>query len=701
MQRLPDIMRTRNRIIAGAFVLVFLAVAARAFQLQVIDREMLVGKSRQITQRTMTLNSLRGDIYDSRLEKLSTSVASGTLSVHGAIMKEPGEIFLKLSQTIDMDYEELARRLEKAPRYAVVKRNLNAEEIERVEGLRIEGVTVEKGYRRVYPNGPLAAHLLGFVGVDGNGLEGLELALNDSLMAPARKITVTSDKRGRVILNSAAEVMQAPRGGSVVLTIDRRIQQIAERALAAAVERNNAKSGMVIAVRPSTGEIVASAVYPSFDPNRYGEADLEARRNQILTDPFEPGSTFKIFTVAAGLEEGIVTPGSEFFCENGLYKVDGDTAIRDTGSYGNLSVSQIIQKSSNIGAAKLGERLGPRKLHNYLLRFNFGEKTGLAYPSGESAGRLRNVREWNTIDASNVAFGQGLSVTALQLVMAAAALGNDGTLMRPMLVSRVVDSGGGVIERREPEMVRQVVSPLTARQVLAMMRMVVLKGGTGTRGDIPQYPVAGKTGTSQKWLSAAGQYSHDRFIASFIGLAPYERPELCLLVVLDEPFPSYYGGVAAAPVFREIMQEALPLLDVPPTEGESPPRWPRPDRPSRGAPGVLLDYASANSVRMPIPTGDWGARGPIPAFAVVRGGGGAAPPPAGGADGAPAGAPRPATPGLMPDLKGLTMRQVMDLLTPSELVLEYRGSGLAVSQDPRPGARTTPGQPARVLFAGR
>jgi cell division protein FtsI (penicillin-binding protein 3) len=689
-------MRNRNRIMLFLFAALFLAVAARAFQLQVIERERLMGKSRENTQRTLTLNSLRGDIYDCRLEKLATSVPSGTLSVHGAIMKEPGEIFRLLSEFLDMDYESLALRLEGASRYAVVKRNLTEEETERAEALRIPGVTVEKGYRRIYPNGSLAAHLLGFVGVDGNGLEGLELSLNSSLMAPPRKIRVTSDKRGRVILNSAEEAQEAPRGGSVVLTLDRRIQQIAEREIAAAVERNNARSGMAIAVRPSTGEIVASAVYPSFDPNNYGSADTEARRNMILTDPFEPGSTFKVFTVAAGLEEGLISPDSTFYCENGLYKVDGDTAIRDTGTYGDLSVSQIVQKSSNIGAAKIGERLGPRKLYNYLTRFSFGEKTALAYPSGESAGMLRPVRQWHVVDASNISFGQGLSVTALQLVMAVAALGNDGALMRPMLVSRVMDSEGGVIESREPEIIRQVVSPLTARQILAMMRMVALKGGTGTRGDIPEYPVASKTGTSQKWSSASGQYSHDRFIASYVGLAPYEKPELCLLVVLDEPWPSYYGGVAAAPVFKAIMREALPLLDVPPSDGEAPPRWPKPERASRGAPGVMSDYSGANFVRMPIPKNDKGAQGPIPAFAEAL--------ELPEAKVSPASLPVPrraATPGIMPDVRGLSMREVLDLLSASELSLEYQGSGLAVAQEPAPGARTGPGQLARVTFAGR
>jgi cell division protein FtsI (penicillin-binding protein 3) len=421
-----------------------------------------------------------------------------------------------------------------------------------------------------------------------------------------------------------------------------------------------------------------------------------------LTDPFEPGSTFKIFTVAAALEEGIITPESVFFCENGIYKVDGNTSIRDTSAHGDLTVSSIVQKSSNIGAAKIGERLGPKKLHNYLTRFSFGEKSGLAYPSGESAGRLRPVKDWHVVDASNISFGQGLSVTALQLVMASAAIGNDGLLMRPMLVSRVIGADGTIIEERSPEIIRQVISPLTARQVLAMMRMAVMKGGTGTRGDIKEYPIAAKTGTSQKFSVGQGVYSHDKFIASFVGLAPYENPELCLLVVLDEPYPSYYGGVVAAPVFKEIMEEALPLLDVPPVDKETPPMWPKMDRAGRnkdsGAPGVLSDYSSHNYIRVSIPKGDKGSVDPIPSFYK-----GQILPDIREANFVPEKTMFMKdkinySPGIMPNLKGLTMRDVKEVLSSYFLVMEFQGTGTVSEQDPLPGLSVTKGQIARIYF---
>jgi cell division protein FtsI (penicillin-binding protein 3) len=705
MNPLPKIMRGRLFWLGLFFVILSLVVIGRASQFQIFQRDEYRERSRGYWEKTIVIKSTRGDIYDCRLEKLATSVPTETLVLHGGSVKEAGEAFLKLSESLDLGYEKLASIMEKASRYVVLKRNISESESKAVKELSLDGVGIEKDHKRIYPNGSLAAHLLGFVGLEGNGLEGLELALNTNLIHPPVKLKLNRDKRGRYIMRSADEAMESSRGASVVLTIDRRIQFIAEKALAKAVVENNAKSGMAIAVRPRTGEIIASAIYPTFDPNNYGEADVADRRNRILTDPFEPGSTFKVFTVAAALEEGLVTPDSVFFCENGSYKVDGDTSIRDTGAYGDMTVSAIVQKSSNIGAAKIGERLGSRRLHNYLTRFSFGEKSGLAYPSGESAGKLRPVTDWHVVDASTISFGQGLSVTALQLVMAAAALGNDGVLMRPMLVSRVIDADGNVLEERNPEIIRQVVSPLTARQVLAMMRMAVMKGGTGTRGDIPEYPIAAKTGTSQKFNVAQGVYSHDRYIASYVGLAPYENPELCLYVVLDEPWPRYYGGVVAAPVFKEIMEEALPLLDVPTSDKESLPNWPSLDNAKASkssAPGVLLDYASANFVRTALPKGDKGAKGPIAPFYK------SSVPNLEKASYAPRGVlpsssntNTNASPGVMPDLTRLSMREVMDALAPHSLSLEFLGTGLVYDQEPSPASPIIKGQLARIYFRGK
>jgi cell division protein FtsI (penicillin-binding protein 3) len=480
-----------------------------------------------------------------------------------------------------------------------------------------------------------------------------------------------------------------------------RIQNIAEKSIAKAVVERNAKSGMAVVVRPSTGEILASAVYPTFDPNNYGLSETSDRRNKVLTDPLEPGSTLKIFTVAAALEEKLVTPESVFFCENGVYQIEAYQPIRDTGVYGDLTVSEIVKKSSNIGASKIGERLGPFKLYNYLSKFGFGQKTGLSYPAGESAGLLRPPGKWHIVDAANISFGQGLSVTALQMVMAVSALANDGVLMRPSLVSRVIDANGTIIEHKPPQIVRQVVSPLTARQVMAMMRMAVMKGGTGRKADIEEYPVAGKTGTAQKVDIGSKGYASGKYVASFVGVAPYNNPELCVLVILDEPYPAYHGGEVAAPVFKEIMSQSLPLLDIPPTEAPIEPNWPIVDRNEPGVPGVLMaEQTSFNYVKVSIPSGDKG-HGKIKPLAEIVLSNEQLEFAKLGQDDKDITLRPPSDDGqlgVMPNLRGLSMREVLDILTPYHMVLEYHGTGLSASQEPPPGTLVSKGQMARVAF---
>ncbi|MDR1395424.1 MAG: transpeptidase family protein [Deltaproteobacteria bacterium] len=706
-------------------MLLFMAVLVRAGELQILKRDILLQESRKTSERSFNLGSVRGEIYDRNGEKLASSVAFDSVFVDGnAVMDRGGTVFA-LSQALNMNYEELAQKFEElksipgtsgtAPNrtpkqraYSWIKRHISEEEAAAVRSKNLLGVGLKKEYKRQYPNGSLASHLLGFVGNDGQGLEGLELALDSHLrVANTGGIKVRQDRLGRIIMDVPEQAVSQLKGASVMLTLDRQIQHLTEKALAKAVEERNAVSGQAIVVKVRTGEILASAVYPGFDPNTYQESDTAVRRNKNLTDPFEPGSTFKVFTVAAALEEQLITPETVFFCENGLYKIDGvNTSIRDTASYGDLSVSRIVQVSSNIGAIKIGEKLGPQKLYNYLTRFAFGEKTGLAYPSGESAGRLRPPKEWYTVDAATIAFGQGLSVTSLQMVMAVAALANEGVLMRPTLVSRIIDEDGRTVEQRPPQIVRQVVSRMTAQRVLAMMRMAAMKNGTGRRADIPGYPVAGKTGTAQSVVSGSNNYSRDKYVASFVGVAPYQKPELCVFVSLNEPWPAYYGGEVAAPVFKEIMQASLPLLDIPMAEEPADPDWPAAvrSRPAGGVPGVVSGSGPANFLMVKLKKGDRGQDGPIPVLGQDMQNYAAENlefdgladektliPPAG--DGS--------QPGVMPDVRGMSMREVMELMSSFQLSVEYSGSGLSVGQDPAPGSQVEAGQMARIYFGSQ
>jgi cell division protein FtsI (penicillin-binding protein 3) len=350
-------------------------------------------------------------------------------------------------------------------------------------------------------------------------------------------------------------------GNSIILTLDRTVQFIAETALAEGVREVGASSGIAIVMVPRTGAILALAHYPFFNPNAFDRFSRERWRNRSITDAFEPGSTLKIFSAAAALESGGCTPETIFYCEKGAYQV-GNAVIHDTGSHEWLTLEKIIQLSSNIGAVKVGEMIGPEPLYRTLRAFGFGEKTGINCP-GETAGSLAPYHRWSKIHTGTIAFGHGLSVSAMQLVTAVAALANDGVLMKPWIVQAITDFDGRPVRRFEPETVRRAVSVETARMVRRMMRKVVESGGTGTRAALTGYPACGKTGTAQK-IDNRGAYAEGKYIASFVGFAPANAPEVAILVVVDEPVKHHYGGIVAAPVFRRIAEETLNALNVPP-----------------------------------------------------------------------------------------------------------------------------------------
>jgi len=314
-------------------------------------------------------------------------------------------------------------------------------------------------------------------------------------------------------------------------------------------------------MEPSSGAILALAHYPFFNPNDYRNFSKEALRNRSITDPFEPGSTMKIFTAAAAIESGVATPDTAFFCENGDYRI-GRYTIHDTHPHATLTLSQIVKVSSNIGAIKVAETVGSQSLYETLRRFGFGEKTGIDCP-GETSGALAPWERWTRVDGATIAFGQGLSMSALQLITAASSLANGGKVMKPYLVQAITDSNGRLIESFKPKVVRQAVTPETARTVVEMMKGVVGEGGTGTAAALDRYTVCGKTGTAQK-VDASGQYAKGKYVSSFIGFVPADAPSVVILVVIDEPQKAHYGGVVAAPAFKKIAQETLEYLATPP-----------------------------------------------------------------------------------------------------------------------------------------
>jgi len=667
-------IRFRIHIVFALFVLIWAGLILRAFHLQVLDREDLAGQAAAQYQRLIKINPVRGDIFDRQGEKLAVSLETDSLFANPQEIQDPARAAAHLSAILDLDRRSLAEKLKSKTTFVWIKRQVSPEESAQAEGLNLAGLGSIKENKRFYPNKQLAAHLLGFTGVDTQGLGGLESYYDEYLQGTPSSWRVMRDALGRTFLDRDAEAPPGLRGSSLTLTIDRRIQFVTEKALAAAVEQYNARGGLAVVVRPKTGEILASAVIPSFNPNVYQDYSSEQRRNRILTDAFDPGSTFKIFVVAAALEEGLVKPLDLINCENGAYTVDRHV-INDHKKHGWLTVNKVIKYSSNIGALKIGDQLGPARLYHYLSRFGFGEKTGVDLP-GESPGLMRPYQHWRRLDAANVAFGQGISVTALQMVMGIAALANDGMLMRPYIVAEITDCFGRTIKKNRPLAVRRVVSAETAQKAKAMLRLVVEEGGTGARAEPLGYPAAGKTGTAQKIDQVSGTYSDRKFFSSFVGFVSWSEPELAIFVGLDEPHPEIYGGIVAAPVFREIAEQVLPMLNVPPLV-------PLPKEIQSVETGKTTKTAVWVNSETSVEKTDSEAS----------------------ADGAeialPTGVSEEKGRETMPDLAGLSMGRVLELMSAYGVNLIFSGSGRAVWQNPPPGGLIRAGQICRVKFEQR
>jgi cell division protein FtsI (penicillin-binding protein 3) len=488
--------------------------------------------------------------------------------------------------------------------------------------------------------------LIGFVGMDANGLEGLEFRFNEYLKGEPEELRWTRDARGKRLYPRVEPAAAGHKGGAnVVLTIDSRIQYLVESQLKEAVQSKGAKGGLAVVMDPKTGEILALANEKSFDPNDFSRQGAAKGKNRVIVDCFDPGSTFKPFLAAAALEEGIYKETDHIYCENGNYAV-ADRTIREAQrkKHGSLTFAEIIKYSSNIGSVKIGERLGKEKFYNYIQRFGFGQKTGIDLP-GESAGLLRPVRNWTRVDAATIAFGQGISVTAIQLISALSAIANQGVLMRPYIVRGIVDKNGQVIKKFDPTPVRQVVSPKTARRMSALMANVVGDSdGTGKNARIDSVNVAGKTGTSQKFDFARRVYSSERVRTSFMGFFPAEDPQVAILIVLDEPQRDKWGGVASAPVFRNIAEQILTCFK---THIRDNPVYEQEDTIDRN---VKIRRVAASPV-MESPNNDGDST----------------------------------EESVMPDFRGMTIRDALRMARERGIELRITGNGWAVNQAPAPG----------------
>lgn len=547
-------VQRRLLALAGLGALGYAALLARAVQLQALDGERLARRAAAQHRDTLQLDPLRGALRDRNGVLLAVSAEVESVAASPRRIGDRRHTVRGLARALGASEAEIRGRLRPQRSFAWIERWVTPEQAERVRALDLDGVHLYPERKRFYPSRRLAASYLGFAGRDGEGLAGIELAFDRALRGEAAAVPALRDGSGQRLIEPArADVAaRAPAGADVVLTLDARLQHAAERALARALERTGAAHGTIVAIEPATGDVLALAEAPGFDPNRFWEARPDIHRTRAFVDPFEPGSTLKPFTIAVALDAGAVRPDEQFDCEGGSWRVR-DRWIRDWRPHGVLSVRDIVRVSSNIGAAKAAARVPVRELVAGLQRFGFGARSRSGFP-GESPGLVRDLRDAQEVERANLAFGQGIAVTAVQLATATAALANEGVLVPPRLALRI-ELPDGTVEV-PPTRGQRVVSRATARTVLAMLRDVV-RDGTGGGAALARHAVAGKTGTAQKVVD--GRYSDTRFVASFLGIVPAEAPRLVVVVVLDEPRGAHTGGAVAAPVFREVAGFAMEL----------------------------------------------------------------------------------------------------------------------------------------------
>lgn len=632
--------KVRIIFISSLLSFCFVMIVGRMFQLQVLKKEQLYKLAAQQHHVQIPLVPKRGTIYDSKNNELAVSIEVDSVYADARKVQDIKKTVNDLASILQIDREELKQRLKNRRPFEWIQRKISSKEVEQIKALKLPGIHFLKESRRFYPNSQLAAHLVGFVGLDSKGLEGIEYQYDALLNGTNEVMTTARDALGREIALGKGPFKKDDHSRNIILTVDKAIQHITETELGLGVEKWGAKGGVAIAMDPMTGKVLAMASYPTYNPNEFIHYRSKNWRNRAISDFFEPGSLFKAFLAAAALEEKVVRPSDSFFCENGSYTVY-DRTIHDASKHGWLTFQQILKFSSNIGASKVGEKIGKERYYRYISAFGFGEKTRVGLP-GEGKGIVHHPRYWPPVALDTISFGQGISVTAIQLVTALSAIANGGSLMKPYVVEKILNEKGEVIQSFQPEVVRKVISEETAKKVTAMLKATTEKGGTG-EGAVPAgYEVAGKTGTAQKADSLLGGYSEDRFLSGFMGFAPVEEPKLVLLVVIDEPQGNNYGGVVAAPVFRTIMEKVLPYLQVIP----------------KGTTIVKneMDLTPQKAI--------WVTPPRIDEVRVGKGAGVI----------------------VMPDLTGLSMRNALSRIEGKGLIIKVSGNGKVVEQNPRPGA---------------
>ena len=675
----PEAARWRLAASGAVLALVWAALWVRAGQVQLVLGPELAAKAKQQYVASETSQGRRGNILDRNGVPLARSVRVSSVSARPAQMENPRHAARLLAKALGLPRKQLARKLARGGHFVWLARQVDDRTRAAVQALDLKGVEFEEEFTRVYPAGPLAGQVLGFTDVDGRGREGLEGALDERLAGRSESRVLQKDASGRRMETGVAERLLD--GQDVWLTLDSHVQAEAEKALARAVDKNRAAWGACLVVDVPSGEILAMANYPFFNPNTFRHSSPARRRNRAALDIFEPGSTVKALLAAAALEDGLVTPDTMVDCEGGRYVVTGK-AIRDTHEYDDLSVSDVVALSSNIGSAKIGAQLGAQRLYDYLRRLGFGAQTDLPLYA-QAQGLLRDPGGWYPLDLATISFGQGMGVTALQLAQAYLALAGDGTF-RPLRLTRNAPAYKG----------ERIFPAATAAQVRAMLVRAV-EEGTGKNGRLPGVVVGGKTGTAQK-ASPQGGYS-DSYVASFVAMVPGNAPELLVLAVIDSPKEHHYGGVVAAPAVRDVMAGTLAYTGMLTESVQA------------GSFADVLASTGEGMATMECGPGFSGAACPslpgLPALTVQEETVPALPSEIEALAAQLAGSAEKDVPRVddktMPDVVGVSLQSAVAVLVRRGAVPQVRGLGpVVVGQSPKPGARWTSGK-TPVLTLGQ
>jgi cell division protein FtsI/penicillin-binding protein 2 len=553
----------RALIVIGALASVFTALTFRLFDLHVLQHKKLSALAQANREQVVHRQGRRGAILDANGNLLANSLSVRIVIADATITApQAGAIAQKLAPLLKMDVDSLTQKLSTPSRYVRLnpRAKLDEDSVQQIRAMKLKGISFEDQLVRSYPNGPLASHVVGFVNAEHKGVQGIEASMEQYLQGQAGYEVIEHDRKGREIRALRSENLGPRDGYNVVLTVDQVIQHAAEQELEKAMAQFKPQGGVIIVSRPKTGEILAMSSRPTFDPMNLDGTSADARRNRCISDVAEPGSTFKIVACSGALNEGIVSLRDQFDCENGAFMYAG-RVLHDAHPYGVLSVEEILFHSSNIGAAKVGLRMGPAKLYEYVRRYGFGHKTDIALP-GEVSGIAHPLARWNGLSITRIPMGHEIAVTPLQMLMALNAIANGGTLMKPMIVKSVDDQDGKPVFQYQPQQVGQVITPRAAMLMTTALRKVVTPEGTAPQAAVQNYDVAGKTGTAQKIEN--GQYVR-KYYSSFIGYFPAADPEISILVSLDDPSDgAYYGGSVAGPVFRAVAEKVAQYLGIEP-----------------------------------------------------------------------------------------------------------------------------------------